>query len=43
MHCTYNSLRKNNSIVVTKPYKGNGVVLLDRTGYVSKGRYIERR
>jgi len=30
------SLHKDNSIIVTKPDKGNGVVLLNRTDYVSK-------
>ena len=32
----HNSLRNDNSIIVTKPDKGNGVVVLNRTDYVSK-------
>jgi len=32
----HNSLCNDNSIIVTKPDKGNGVVVLNRTDYVSK-------
>jgi len=32
----HNSLRKDNSIIVTQPEKSNGVVVLNRTDYVSK-------
>ena len=31
-----NSLRKNNDIIVTKPDKGSGVVLLNKSDYVDK-------
>ena len=29
-HCVLRNLRKNEDIVITKPDKGNGVVILDR-------------
>ena len=32
----HNSLRNDNSIILTKPDKGNGVVVFNRTVYVSK-------
>jgi len=32
----HNSLRNDNSIIVTQPDKGNGVVVLNRTDYVLK-------
>ena len=35
-----NSLRKNDSIVICKPDKGNAVVILDKTAYVEKMNQI---
>ena len=32
-HCVLRSLRKNKDIIITKPDKGNGVVILDRKLY----------
>ena len=32
-HCVLRNLRKNKDIVITKPNKGNGVVILDRKLY----------
>ena len=32
-HCVLQNLRKNKDIVITKPNKGNGVVILDRKLY----------
>ena len=32
-HCILRNLRKNNDIVITKPDKGNEVVILDRKLY----------
>ena len=32
-HCVLRNLRKNKNIVITKPDKGNGVVILDRELY----------
>ena len=32
-HCVLRNLRKNKDIVITKPDKGNGVVILDRKLY----------
>ena len=32
-HCVLRNLRKNKDIVITKPDKGNGVVILDRNLY----------
>ena len=32
-HCVLRNLRKNKNIVITKPDKGNGVVILDRKLY----------
>ena len=32
----HKSLRNDNSIIVTKPDKANGVVVINRTDYVSK-------
>ena len=34
-HCVFRNLRKNKDIVITKPDKGNGVVILDRKLYDS--------
>ena len=32
-HCVLQNLRKNKDIVITKPDKGNGVVILDQKLY----------
>ena len=37
---TIKSLRSNNNIVITKPDKGSGVVVLNRTDYISKMQSI---
>ena len=34
--CAINSLRKNDNIIITKPHKGSGVVLLNKSDYVDK-------
>lgn len=35
-HCALKSLKNDDSIIITRPDKGNGVVLLDKSDYIQK-------